>query len=582
LEYYSSSLEKLKQILKKELRISKDVCVILLGRPYTVLSKYMNNKIPTIFGKLGIKTFYQDMLDYTEGDLREVAPLLNAFHWHYATKILEASHIVSKYDNVYPVLVTSFKCTPDSFVIEYFKSIFNSKNKPYLILQLDEHDSSVGYETRIEAAVRAFRNHYLAQKQKPTITESYSMPQFLFGKKSLKDKTLLVPSWDALACNVLIAAIRSEGIDAHTLVENTESIKKSLSLNTGQCIPLTAIAQNTIETIKKYNLDPAKTAIWNMDSIISCNIRIFPYYLKKILDSYGGGMEKVSMYIGNVLFFDLSIIMAINAYFAYMFTGYLRKFACKIRPYETVKGSTDKAVEKSMEILIDTFEDKKSKVDALKKIAELFTAIEKKITPRPKVAIFGDLYARDNDILNQNLIPVIEENGGEVVTTPYSEFLKIISLPYMKKWLKEGFYSDYTIGKILQQIIPRLERWYRKYLDMIMPEPEYELSRPAEEILAKLNVNGDLTGESMENILKVFTLIEKYPDLSLFVQTNPSYCCPSLVTEAMTDRLYKLTGVPIVSIEYDGTGGFKNDDIIPYLKYPRTARKNIFEEASKA
>jgi hypothetical protein len=29
------------------------------------------------------------------------------------------------------------------------------------------------------------------------------------------------------------------------------------------------------------------------------------------------------------------------------------------------------------------------------------------------------------------------------------------------------------------------------------------------------------------------------------------------------------TGIPMVSITYDGTGGSKNDVIIPYLTYPR-------------
>jgi hypothetical protein len=45
---------------------------------------------------------------------------------------------------------------------------------------------------------------------------------------------------------------------------------------------------------------------------------------------------------------------------------------------------------------------------------------------------------RDNDIFNQNIISVIEENGGEVITTPYSELIKIIALPYINRWFKEG------------------------------------------------------------------------------------------------------------------------------------------------
>ena len=68
---------------------------------------------------------------------------------------------------IYPVLVTSFKCSPDSFVTEYFKRILEREGKPYLILQLDEHDSSVGYETRIEAAVRAFGNHFRGKTRVP-------------------------------------------------------------------------------------------------------------------------------------------------------------------------------------------------------------------------------------------------------------------------------------------------------------------------------------------------------------------------------------------------------------------------------
>ena len=59
--------------------------------------------------------------------------------------------------------------------------------------------------------------------------------------------------------------------------------------------------------------------------------------------------------------------------------------------------------------------------------------------------------------------------------------------------------------------------------------------------------------------------MENYPDIALFVQANPAFCCPSLVTEAMTSQITGLTGVPVVTITYDGTTDYKNDVIIPYL-----------------
>jgi hypothetical protein len=49
------------------------------------------------------------------------------------------------------------------------------------------------------------------------------------------------------------------------------------------------------------------------------------------------------------------------------------------------------------------------------------------------------------------------------------------------------------------------------------------------------------------------------------VQANPAFCCPSLVTEAMTSEIRLLTGVPVVTITYDGTSDYKNDVIIRYL-----------------
>ncbi|NIM15489.1 MAG: CoA activase, partial [Candidatus Aminicenantes bacterium] len=131
-----------------------DIRVVLVGRPYTVLSSSMNKGIPDIFASLGIKTYFQDMLPICDdrGKDREIeaaiGTLLDSCHWKFASRILEAAEFAANKQGLYPVFITSFKCAPDSFIIEYFKRILDKKDKPYLILQLDEHDSNVGYETR--------------------------------------------------------------------------------------------------------------------------------------------------------------------------------------------------------------------------------------------------------------------------------------------------------------------------------------------------------------------------------------------------------------------------------------------------
>ncbi|MCP4131598.1 MAG: CoA activase [bacterium] len=576
-EQFNASGAKLKDIYTSESAATDDIKVVLLGRPYTILSRSMNSGIPDIFGRQGVKAFYQDMLSYEDADTDAIKPLLQAFHWNYASKIAEAAMVVAQRDGVYPVFVTSFKCTPDAFAIEYFKNILDSYNKPYLILQLDEHDSSVGYETRIEAGIRSFRNHFTALKASESAPRKpaclFKNPEVANNPESFNGKTLLLPPWDRILGKLLEAALQKEGIDARLLEESTDSIQRSLSLNTGQCLPLTIIAQNTIDYVEKYKLDPAKTVQWNINSQIACNLGMFPYYTKQIFETYGKGMEKITAFAGEIVFHDISIKTSINIYFAYMFSGLLRKAACKIRPYENVKGTTDAVIEESLDILYDTFLCDKPKEAALEKVIGLLENVAVTKTSRPRVAVFGDLYARDNDIMNQNLVGTIEDNGGEVITTPYSEYMKIIADPYIKRWLKEGLYSDAATAKLLQTTVPMLEKKYFKYFDRILQEGSHKANPSPEKILSLLNVKIENSGESMENVLKIYSLINNYPDISLFVQTNPSYCCPSLVTEAMSDKIEELTGIPVVTIEYDGTGGLKNDDIIPYLKYPRKSRR---------
>jgi predicted CoA-substrate-specific enzyme activase len=104
-----------------------DVNVVLLGRPYTVLSPEMNSGIPDVFGALGVRAFFQDMVDYEPEDVASIDPLLDAFHWRYAAKILEVATVSTRTPGMYPVLITSFKCAPDSFLMEYFRRIMDAR-----------------------------------------------------------------------------------------------------------------------------------------------------------------------------------------------------------------------------------------------------------------------------------------------------------------------------------------------------------------------------------------------------------------------------------------------------------------------
>jgi hypothetical protein len=167
--------------------------------------------------------------------------------------------------------------------------------------------------------------------------------------------------------------------------------------------------------------------------------------------------------------------------------------------------------------------------------------------------------------MNQDLVHFIEQAGGEVVTTPYSEYLRIIADPLFKKWSREHRYWILVKYRALLALINTFERKYFGYYEDYLSSPHSFRDTHPEQILDRYNVRLEHNGESWDNLLKIAHLMEVHPDLRLFVQTNPAFCCPSLVTEAMARRIEELTGVPVVTLTYDGTGNLKNDRIVPYL-----------------
>ena len=579
-EHATACFEHAERLLQKRFREetagSESPSVVLLGRPYNVLSPEMSKGIAEIFGALGLKTFSQDMVSCDPAAVERIAPLLEHVHWIHGAKILEVACVVADTPHLYPVFITSFKCSPDSFILEYFKRILDAKGKPYLILQLDDHDSTLGYETRIEAGVASFRNHEARSSAAPGAEASRgrkpparSLPVNPHPLAKLGDRTLLFPVWDPLVNPLLAANLRREGIDARVLEEDPIVIRKAMRQNTGQCLPLSILVQETADYVRTHRLDPSRTALWMPRSRLSCNIGMFTPFIKSLLEAESGGIEAVQVYARGFFFLELSRRATMNVYKAYLIGGLLRRVGCRLRPYERSPGATDAAIAAAMKILVPAFAGTVRKEDALRSAAALFDDVEISPERRPPVAIFGDLYVRDNDVMNQGLIRAIEEAGGEAVTTPYTEYIRIVAESYFRKWSLAGEHLRSLAFRALWLLADTVGSGCRQHFARFLdPDPEIT-DEGSERFIAAFGLRSEHAGESFDNLMKVYHLSRAHPELALFVQASPAFCCPSLVTEAMARDIERLTGVPVVSITYDGTGQYRNEVIVPYVKYAR-------------
>lgn len=555
--------EKLRQLFTSKLDENDEISVVLLGRPYLVLSKSLNSGIPDIFGSMGIRIFYQDMLPLEKVDPGPLDELLKSMPWHFASTVLKAAEYIARSDRLFPVFITAFKCAPDSFVIEYFQQLLDSYGKPYLILQTDEHDSSVGYETRIEAAVRSFRNHQATgkDKDKGRLAVTIKTPV----RKLSRDKIILFPNWDQIAGRFLVANLKRYGYDSRLLDHTELGIRKAMATNTGQCLPLNIIAQDYIDYIEQHNLDPASTILWMTETRLSCNIRMYPQYISTILQKQANGLGRASVYTGELSHTEISANLTIYAYFAYMLSGLLRRTGCRLRPYELVKGRTDQVLDDSIKLLEEAFLGRRRIELAIRDIIDGFNKIETMPGRRPLVAIFGDFFVRDNDIMNQDLFHTIEKFGGEALNTPYSEYYKLISENVLRRRSLDKPGYEIMGYRALLVLLNHLERKYLRYFEPFTGKQKQVKPLELEKNLSRFNIDLFHSGESYDNILKIFHIIESYPGISLFVQTNPSFCCPSLITEAMKNEIRRQTGIPIVTITYDGTTERKNDILAAYL-----------------
>jgi predicted nucleotide-binding protein (sugar kinase/HSP70/actin superfamily) len=293
---------------------------------------------------------------------------------------------------------------------------------------------------------------------------------------------------------------------------------------------------------------------------------LYPEYIKSILENYGQGMEKAHVYSGLLTHLEISLNACYYAFFAYFLGGLIRMTGNRIRPYEVNKGETDQVITGSVKILEKAFLGEKPLEKAVMEVINLFDRIPRFEGDRPKVALFGDFYVCDNDVMNQKLHHAIEEAGGEIITVPYTDFIRMSLDNVIRRRIDRREYLTAAQQRLISSGLKLLEDKFYKSFEKYLGSQKTVNSKKLEKNLARFNINLYNSGESYDNILKIFYIIENYPDVSLFVQTNPAFCCPSLVTEAMTNEIKRLTGVPVVTLTYDGTDDYKNDIIIPYLQ----------------
>jgi predicted nucleotide-binding protein (sugar kinase/HSP70/actin superfamily) len=280
----------------------------------------------------------------------------------------------------------------------------------------------------------------------------------------------------------------------------------------------------------------------------------------------GHGLEQVDVRVSSYLPTDLPLELLADLYRAWLLSGLVQKMTHRIRPREKTDGATDRVVQEAEERLFAAFRQGTSKEDVFQEIVKAFTAVEATDVRLPQVGIVGDVYVRDNDIFNQDLIRGLERAGAEAVTIPFIDTVGLLAATHFKILWVDGSYMGLLRDKALYNAFSLFGRKLIKIARSLTRDEQHTLKHDPATYLQRHRLSIRHGGETAENLLKVYYLYENYPDLKLIVHVYPLFCCPGLISEAIYKKVEKDLGIPIVSITYDGTHTDKNRGLEPYLR----------------
>jgi len=540
----------------KTFRNSKNpIRIILLGRPYVVFNSELNQHIAEKLEMMGADVFWMEELALENHPPSYGNKFLERMHWHYGKDIIRAADFAAREEGVFIIYLTCFRCSPDSFLLTYVKDIFDHYDKPFLVLQLDEHGSDVGYETRIEAGLNSFRNS-LMKKEKPLLTGTKTSAR----NDSLSEgDTVLIPYLDSLISSFWAACFERAGHKAVLLEANEKSLNTGYQYaNGGECMPLVSIIGGAIEGVKDKALSPSSTYLYLPSLCLACNFPQFPILADAAFQKAFRGGIKIglvnTMSPGEILPQSLAIKMLESN----IIGSIIYKLYFRIKPYERIPGAADAVFANAGSRIRDAIINGADLKECLARITEAFADIERDEEGgrKPRIGLLGDLYVKFNEVVNQNLVSLVHQLKGELVIPSMTEY------PFHFYHADIRLYGESDRSfRMLKLIEGRYEKIAGPLLDNRI-EPDFEECAALSEAYG---IRHYIAGETAINIGRALYMLENNL-VDAIIHINPMFCCPGVVSSSIFRKIQEDYGKPVIDIFYDGTGN-PNSIIIPHLHY---------------
>lgn len=553
-EAFKKDIQKAGEDTLRYIKENKVKGIVLAGRPYHI-DPQINHGIPEMINSLGMVVLTEDSIAHL-GKIER--PLRVVDQWAYHSRLYAAASYVAKEKDLELVQLNSFGCGLDAVTTEQVQEILNGNSKVYTTIKIDEGNNLGAARIRLRSLKATMLERERSNVEIKRMDIGYKRVQFT--KKMKKTHTILVPEMSPIHFQFLQEAFRLSGYNMVVLPSIDKSaIEVGLKyVNNDACYPAIIVIGQLIEALQSGKYDLNNTSVMISQTGGGCRATNYIGFLRKALRDAGyENIPVISLNANGIEKnpgFNLSLGLLNRALMALIYGDLFMNVLYRVRPYEKVKGAANELYEKWANICKASLRNasRKKFKENISNIISEFEQFEITDEIKPKVGIVGEILVKFHPTANNNVVELVEAEGGEAVMPGLTDFILYCAYDadYKYKYLS-GSKVAQVLGVTAVNCIEFYRKTYREALKNSIrfndPKPIKEIARGASNIVDLGHQTGEgwfLTGEMVE-------LIES--GVKNIICMQPFGCLPNHITgKGMMKELKRIyPGTNIVAIDYD-------------------------------
>ncbi|WP_075982921.1 acyl-CoA dehydratase activase-related protein [Bacillus massilinigeriensis] len=533
--------------------------IVVAGHPYHI-DPAINHGLPGEINRLGMAVLTEDSISHLADDDSNVR-VVN--QWTFHSRLYEAAKVVKKHPNLELLQVTSFGCGLDAITTDAVEEILEEDQQLYTWIKMDEVSNLGAARIRLRSLKAAIEERDKQEGNRKTRVLS-KIEEPMFAKEDKETYTILAPQMIPTHFALFEKAFQLHGYNLKVMKDvNEQEVEVGLRyVNNDACYPAIISIGQLVGALKSGDYDVDRTAVIISQTGGGCRATNYFALLKKALKNAGmpqvpvlslnsGGLDSA-----NQPGFKITLPLAKKLVISGCLGDLLMKLMLAVRPYERIKGSTKVLYELWLERIKEFLEDysmKKYKALIRAMVAD-FQHIEVSAEQKPRVGIVGEILVKFHPFANNQLIEIIEEEGGEAVVPDFIDFFLycLHNREYNAVNLGKSKVSA-AAGKIASQFIEYYRNPIREALKVSGRfHAPMEFSLIAEKASRFLNL-GNQMGEGWLLPGEMAELMES--GVKNVVCVQPFGCLPNhIVGRGMFNAIKKeYPNANLISIDYDSS-----------------------------